>query len=136
MNLLLSSLLDGFTVVMTASGLLFFFAGSVGLLRFPDAFCRLHALTKADNLGLGLIIFGVLPQVASVFDAVQLMLIWLLVMVAGAVGCYLVANQAVEVLSTDAADQANKLNTLSTLSMTPTVKTTINSSTNGTNNGV
>ncbi|MFT7243361.1 MAG: multicomponent Na+:H+ antiporter subunit G [Candidatus Azotimanducaceae bacterium] len=102
------SLPDVFTVVMTASGLFFFFAGSIGLLRFPDVFCRLHALTKADNLGLGLIVIGVLPQAASVFDALQLILIWLLVMVAGAMSCYLVANQALVALSKDVAGQLDE----------------------------
>ncbi len=126
------SLLDTFTVIMTASGLFFFFAGSIGLLRFPDVFCRLHALTKADNLGLGLIVFGVLPQAASIFDALQLISIWLLVMVAGAVGCYLVAKQAVEESSKDATGQSNKLNDLA---MRPAVKPAINSSGGSTKNG-
>jgi len=107
------NLVDGFTIIMTASGLFFFFAGSIGLLRFPDVFCRLHALTKADNLGLGLIVLGVLPQAASVFDALQLILIWLLVMVAGAMSCYLVASQASESLSKNAVGQSNKHHDLS-----------------------
>lgn len=42
------------------SGAFFFFAGTVGLLRFPDAYTRLHALTKADNLGLGLTAAGLI----------------------------------------------------------------------------
>jgi multicomponent Na+:H+ antiporter subunit G len=121
-----------FTVIMTASGLFFFFAGSIGLLRFPDVFCRLHALTKADNLGLGLIVFGVLPQAASIFDALQIIFIWLLVMVAGAVGCYLVANQAEEALSKDAAVHPNNLDNLP---MRRSIKPKINSSTGSTNNG-
>ena len=83
-----------FTIVFTSSGLFFFIAGTLGLLRFPDVFSRLHALTKADNLGLGMIILGVLPQVANAFDAAQLILIWFLVMYGGAVSCFLVANQA------------------------------------------
>ena len=41
-----------------ATGLAFFVAGSIGLLRFPDAPTRLHALTKADTLGLGLVALG------------------------------------------------------------------------------
>ncbi|MGY6570737.1 MAG: cation:proton antiporter, partial [Salinarimonas sp.] len=49
---------DLFTIVMTASGLIFFAAGTLGLIRFPDTHSRLHALTKADNLGLGLIALG------------------------------------------------------------------------------
>ncbi len=35
----------------------------MGLLRFPDTLTRLHALSKADNLGLGLIVLGLLPRV-------------------------------------------------------------------------
>lgn len=121
------SLVDGFTIIMTASGLFFFFAGSIGLLRFPDVFCRLHALTKADNLGLGLIVLGVLPQAASVFDALQLILIWLLVMVAGAMSCYLVANQASESLSKNAVGQSNKNHDLS---MKPRIKSSAGSTNN------
>lgn len=83
---------DAYTVVMTSGGLIFFIAGTIGLLRFPDAISRLHALTKADNLGLGLIVLGVVPQVASIFDAVQLIFIWLIVMVSGAASCFLIAN--------------------------------------------
>ena len=37
-------------------GALFFLAGTVGLLRFPDVHARLHALTKADNVGLGFLL--------------------------------------------------------------------------------
>jgi multicomponent Na+:H+ antiporter subunit G len=44
--------LDIFSIAAIGAGTLFFFAGTVGLLRFPDALTRLHALTKADNLGL------------------------------------------------------------------------------------
>ncbi|WP_084708315.1 cation:proton antiporter [Marinobacter psychrophilus] len=127
------SLLDVFTVIMTASGLFFFFAGSIGIVRFPDVFCRLHALTKVDNLSLGLIVFGVLPQAASIFDALQIIIIWLLVMVSGAVSCYLVANQAEEDLSTDTAFQPNTLNNAP---MRQLIKPIKNSSTGSTNNGI
>jgi multicomponent Na+:H+ antiporter subunit G len=61
--------LDVFTVVAVLVGGFFFLAGTVGLLRFPDAFTRLHALTKADNLGLGLVVLGLLPQATSFVGA-------------------------------------------------------------------
>jgi multicomponent Na+:H+ antiporter subunit G len=127
------SLLDVFTVIMTASGLFFFFAGSIGIVRFPDVFCRLHALTKVDNLSLGLIVFGVLPQAASIFDALQIIIIWLLVMVSGAVSCYLVANQAEEDLSTDTGVQPN---TLDNVPMRRSIKPINNSSIGSANNGI
>ena len=45
----MSGALDAFTVVAVCAGALFFLAGSVGLLRFPDAASRIHALTKAGD---------------------------------------------------------------------------------------
>ena len=56
-------ILDIFSLLAIAAGAFFFLAGTVGLLRFPDPLTRLHALTKADNLGLGLVVLGLLPQV-------------------------------------------------------------------------
>ena len=59
-------LLDLWTLVAVVAGGLFFLAGTVGLLRFPDSLTRLHALTKADNLGLGLVMLGLLPQAGGI----------------------------------------------------------------------
>ena len=58
----MSLVLDIFTIIAVLVGAFFFLAGTVGLLRFPDTLTRLHALTKADNLGLGLVVMGLLPQ--------------------------------------------------------------------------
>ena len=78
----MSALLDLFTTVALLLGALFFLAGVVGLLRFPDTLSRLHALTKADNVGLGLIVIGLLPQAGGVLAALKLLLVWLLVLLA------------------------------------------------------
>ncbi len=89
------SIWDLFTIVASSMGLFFFAAGTLGLLRFPDVFSRLHALTKADNLGLGLIAVGLLPQVGAGFDALQLITVWVLVMFSGAVSSFLIANYGI-----------------------------------------
>jgi multicomponent Na+:H+ antiporter subunit G len=49
------TILDIASVFLIADGCLFFIAGSVGMLRLPDVFTRLHATTKADNVGWGLL---------------------------------------------------------------------------------
>ena len=67
----MSSSVDVFTYVAIGAGAFFFLAGTVGLLRFPDTLTRLHALTKADNLGLGLIVLGLLPHVDGVLNGAQ-----------------------------------------------------------------
>jgi len=84
--------LDIFTIVAVTAGAFFFLAGTAGLLRFPDAFTRLHALTKADNLGLGLVILGLLPRVDSVFTGFKLICVWLLVLLSGSVASQLIAR--------------------------------------------
>ncbi len=82
------------TIVCVVAGLIFFLAGTVGLLRFPDPLCRLHALTKADNLGLGLIVIGLLLQASSLQFAAKLVAIWLLAQLAAATASQLVARTA------------------------------------------
>lgn len=84
--------LNIFTVTAVSAGLFFFFAGTVGLLRFPDPLSRLHALTKVDNLGLGLVILGLLPQANGLFGALKLVSIWLLVQLSGAIVTQLIAG--------------------------------------------
>lgn len=90
----MSVVLDMMTVAAVAAGAFFFLAGTVGLLRFPDTLTRLHALTKADNLGLGLVVLGLLPQAGSVRDGLKLVSIWLLVLLAGATVSQLIARTA------------------------------------------
>jgi multicomponent Na+:H+ antiporter subunit G len=86
--------LDVLSVVAISAGAFFFLAGTVGLLRFPDTFTRLHALTKADNLGLGLVVLGLLPQVDGVLGALKLIVVWLLVLSSGATVAQLIARRA------------------------------------------
>jgi multicomponent Na+:H+ antiporter subunit G len=76
-------LVDLFRITAIFTGTFFFVAGTVGLLRFPDSLTRLHALTKADNLGLGLVVLGLLPLTENVLAAFKLILIWALVLVSG-----------------------------------------------------
>ena len=88
------SVADVFTVIAVTAGAFFFMAGSVGLLRFPDALTRLHALTKADNLGLGLVVLGLMPRASSLLAALKLASIWLLVLFTGAAVSQLIAKAA------------------------------------------
>ena len=85
---------DIMTISAVSAGVFFFLAGTAGLLRFPDTLTRLHALTKADNLGLGLVVLGLLPQAGSLREGLKLVSIWLLVLLAGATVSQLIARTA------------------------------------------
>jgi multicomponent Na+:H+ antiporter subunit G len=75
---------DLFTMLAISAGAVLFMAGTLGLLRFPDTLTRLHALTKVDNLGLGLVVLGLMPQMGWL-AAAKLLAVWLLVQLSGAI---------------------------------------------------
>ena len=80
--------------LLIGAGVAFFVIGSIGVLRFPDVYTRVHALTKADNLGLGLVVLGLLPGAESLAAALKLLLVWLVALLASACSGYLVARAA------------------------------------------
>ncbi len=88
------SALDLFSVALLAAGAFFFLAGTCGLLRFPDVYTRLHAVTKVDNLGLGFVVFALMLQADYFALVLRLALIWILALAASATASYLVANNA------------------------------------------
>jgi len=84
---------DAITVALIAAGAVFFLSGTAGLLRFPDTLCRLHALTKADNVGLGLICVGLAVHDGSPAGIVILVFVWLFTLLASTVSAFLIAGR-------------------------------------------
>lgn len=87
-------MLDVLAMALILGGVAFYLAGTLGLLRLPDLYTRLHALTKADNLGLGLLATGLLLQAGDLFAGLKLLLVWLLMLAASAAGSHLIAQYA------------------------------------------
>lgn len=85
---------DLLSTILLLIGAVFFFAGTVGLLRFPDVYTRLHALTKADNLGVGCVALALALQTDSFAMGLKYLLIWLLVLLASAAVSYAIAARA------------------------------------------
>ena len=86
------TLLETLTVILVSVGGLFFLTGTIGLLRFPASFSRLHALTKADNVGLGFIACGLALQAESVWVAMKILLVWGVALIAATVSAHLTAR--------------------------------------------
>jgi multicomponent Na+:H+ antiporter subunit G len=85
---------DAASLVVLAAGVAFFAAGTAGVLRFGDTLSRVHAVTKADNLGLGLVVIGLAMRADSVAEVVRLGGIWVVALVASAAACHLIAREA------------------------------------------
>jgi multicomponent Na+:H+ antiporter subunit G len=87
---------DAVTVPLALVGAGFFTAGALGVLRFPELHSRLHALTKADNLGMGFLVAALAIQVGSLSVAIKLGLLWVVVLAASSSATYLLARSSVE----------------------------------------
>jgi len=81
-------------LLLLITGCLFYLAGTIGLLRFPDVHSRLHALTKADNLGLLLICAAMAVLSGSLRVALLLLIVWAMALLAATVSAYLIARHA------------------------------------------
>lgn len=87
-------MIDIAAALLILAGLGFYLAGSIGLLRLPDLYSRLHALTKADNLGLGLLAAGLALHAQDLLVTLKLLLVWLAVLAASAASAHLIAQHA------------------------------------------
>jgi multicomponent Na+:H+ antiporter subunit G len=60
--------------VLIGAGLFFQFVGALGLLRFPDVYCRLHVVGVTDTLGGPLVLLGAAVLLGPTLPAGKLLL--------------------------------------------------------------
>jgi multicomponent Na+:H+ antiporter subunit G len=75
--------IDVISTVFLAAGSLIMIIGTVGLLKFPDFYTRLHATGKCDTLGQILIIVGCMIYEGSTFITIKLLLVSAFYLLAG-----------------------------------------------------
>lgn len=83
--------------VLIFLGCFFVIVASVGLIRFPDFFSRMHPSGKTDTLGQALILLGLLVYEGFSFVSVKLLIIVLFVLVANPTATHALANAAYSV---------------------------------------
>lgn len=90
----MSELSQILALALILTGTVFFTVGTLGLIRFPDLRSRLHALTKADNLGLGLVLSGIALLLGSWTGAAVLALTWVLALAAASISAHVLGGIA------------------------------------------
>ncbi len=85
--------------ISIGGGLFFIVVGSIGVLRFPDVYTRLHAAGMTDTMGAGLVLVGCAFQAGSFPDglplvAVRLLMIWAFLLFTSPIGTHAVARAA------------------------------------------
>lgn len=78
--------------VLMGLGLLFCFAMAVGMLRFPDAYTRLHAGTKGLTVGAGLLLVGVAVRAPSLAFALRAVVVGLFLAVTNPIAIHAIAR--------------------------------------------
>jgi multicomponent Na+:H+ antiporter subunit G len=85
---------DWLSAILLVAGCGFYLTGTVGMLRFPDTCSRLHALTKADNLGLLLVCSAMAVHADSWRVAGLLAVVWVFGLAASTVSAHLIARHS------------------------------------------
>lgn len=94
------------------SGSFFVLVGSIGLLRMPELFTRMHAASVIDTLGAGLLIAGMMLQAGFTLITLKLAFIFILFFVTSPVATHALAQAALHAgerpeLKYDRIDEAN-----------------------------
>jgi multicomponent Na+:H+ antiporter subunit G len=81
--------------VCIVTGLFFILVGSIGLIRLPDVYTRLHAAGMTDTMGAGLLLIGLSFQAGLTLITIRLLLIWAFLLFTSPIGTHALARAAV-----------------------------------------
>lgn len=87
-------LVHALTIALAVLGALFFLAGTLGLLRLPDFYSRVHAATKCDTVGAGAILVALAIHVAPHPEALKILVLLLLVLLSSPTSGHALARAA------------------------------------------
>ena len=88
------TVLDLVSGALLLSGVLLAVAASIGLVRFPDVYSRMHAATKPSTLGLLLITVGAALRMERGSDAVKLLLVAAFTFLTAPVAAHMIGRAA------------------------------------------
>ena len=75
-------------------GLIFIFFGTLGIIRFPDLFTRMHATTKASSFGADLMLLAVVLEVQEFWIIFEAIIVILFIFVTAPVASHMIGRAA------------------------------------------
>ncbi|MDH5772083.1 MAG: monovalent cation/H(+) antiporter subunit G [Rhodospirillaceae bacterium] len=88
------TLIDIASWILIIAGLFFTITGTIGLVRLPDVFARMHGAGMVDTMGMALILVGLLLHAPSAIIAIKIILILAFVFFTSPTTCYALARAA------------------------------------------
>ncbi|MEZ5657411.1 MAG: monovalent cation/H(+) antiporter subunit G [Burkholderiaceae bacterium] len=97
-------IIEWLAALLILVGAFFGLTGSLGLVRLPDFFCRLHSPTKSSTLGVGSVLLAalVLPMAHGGFPGLVELLLTLFVFISAPVSANLLSLAALRLSGLDA----------------------------------
>jgi multicomponent Na+:H+ antiporter subunit G len=86
--------LDFLSWVCIVAGLFFILVGTLGVLRMPDVYTRLHAAGMTDTMGAGFMILGMCLQAGLHLLTLRLLLVYGFLLFTSPIGSHALARAA------------------------------------------
>ncbi len=80
--------------ISIGGGVFFIVVGSIGLIRLPDVYTRLHAAGMTDTMGAGLVLVGLAFQAGATLITVRLLIIWAFLLFTSPIATHALARAA------------------------------------------
>jgi len=80
--------------ILLLGGAGFLLVGAIGVLRFPEFYSRLHAVSVCDTMGAGLVLLGLMLQGGLSIVTVKLLLMFYFMMFTGPTAVHALAQAA------------------------------------------
>ncbi len=91
---ILTTIRNVVAIICMISGLFFILGGTLGVLRLPDFFTRLHAAGMTDTLGAELILLGLIVQEGFTQLSLKFLFVSLFLLLTSPTATHAVANAA------------------------------------------
>lgn len=83
-----------FSWILIFSGAFLILSGSLGVLRFPDMFSRLHPAGITDSLGAPLVLLGLIAQEGFTIVSLKILILILFILITSPTACHALAKAA------------------------------------------
>ena len=85
------------TILLLLVGAFFMLAGTIGFVRFPDFYSRMHATGKCDTLGEGLMLVALIIYGGATFVSVKILFLIVFILLANPTSTHAIAKAAYDV---------------------------------------
>lgn len=88
--------IDIIAIIFISLGVFLLIVGTIGLLRLPDFYTRMHAIGKCDTLGLAMVLVGLALYEGLTLLSAKLLLIAVFLFIANATATHAITRAAMK----------------------------------------